>query len=183
MSLSMFGWTSHFLPVSLVVDFLSFKIHLIYNICGHCLTLKCYYIPNTWCATLDTHQSRLLSFKTNWILVLIRALPSNAPKSFQPLTRSVMSPACLWGFIGPMCLYYFLDLLFPSLTEQDHLGPSDIQRGSFPTLSRGALGEHHQRCCPNGWLFLHAWRPSWTHRGWVQRSPTGPPGLAERVHE
>lgn len=68
-------------------------------------------------------------------------------------------------------------------TEQDHLGPSDIQRGSFPSLSGGAFGEHHQWCRAHGRLVLHAWWPPWAHRGWVQRSATGPSRLAERVHE
>lgn len=81
-----------------------------------------------------------------------------------------------------MC--YCPDLLFIScLTEQDHPGSSDVQRGSFPALSGGAVGEHHQWRCSNGWLVVHTWWPAWTHRGWVQCRATGPSGLVERVHE
>ena len=68
-------------------------------------------------------------------------------------------------------------------TEQDHPGPADVQRGSFPPVSGGASGEHHQRRRPHGRLVLHARRPPRAHRGRVQRSETGPARPAERVHE
>lgn len=92
----------------------------------------------------------------------------------------------------PHCLHFSpvgsVSLSWPSPhlfcpTEQDHPGPSDIQRGSFPALSGGALGEHHQRCRANGRLIVHTRRPARTHRGRVQRRSTGPSRLVERVHE
>ena len=91
----------------------------------------------------------------------------------------------LWSYCsseGPVLTVLTLYLPFRP-AEQDHPGPSDIQRGSFPALSGGTLGEHHQRCRTNGWLFVHTWRPPWTHRGRVQRRSTGPSRLVERVHE
>lgn len=94
-----------------------------------------------------------------------------------------LEPVIQWWVIYPFCLDYCPDLLHFWPTEQDHPGPSDIQWGSFPSVSGGALREHHQWRCINGWLFMHTRWPSWTDRGWMQRRSTGPSRLVERVHE
>lgn len=76
---------------------------------------------------------------------------------------------------------YMLFFFIPA--EQDHPGPFDIQWGSFQALFGGALGEHHQWGCANGWLIMHTRWPPWTHCGWMQRCSSGPARPVERVHE
>ena len=69
------------------------------------------------------------------------------------------------------------------LSEQDHPGPHDVQRGPVPPVPGGAPREHHQRRGAHGRLLLHPRRAARADRGRVQRGAPGAPGPAQRVHE
>lgn len=140
--------------------------------------------PGKCCCLLLLEYSHLTKFfqvnkDKNWIMAYhqMRCLSLALSWGFFVLLAS-------WACITLLtfCLSFFF-ILFFCLAEQDHTGSSDIQRGSFQAFSGGTLGEHHQWCRADGRLFMHARWPARTHCGWMQRSPTGPSRLVERVHE
>lgn len=82
--------------------------------------------------------------------------------------------------------FFFCSLCnFPSdpfFTETNHCGPPGVQRGALPPFPGGAPWEHHQWCCPHGWLFMHTWWPQGAHCGRMQFCAPGSPGPSVWVY-
>lgn len=116
------------------------------------------------------------------------------PSGFPPQSQSVQSFPflLLWALwrrdqCTMIVLFFFFCSLcnFPSdpfFTETNHCGPPGVQRGALPPFPGGAPWEHHQWCCPHGWLFMHTWWPQGAHCGRMQFCAPGSPGPSVWVY-